>query len=577
MINPSDRSLLFGDPSLGWKQFQDLLESPAAQSLSLDQFLLFEFDRDQSSSLILRAATGARPDEALAPVDSALHQDLEQKPGVWYIPDVHDAADRLAPIASFIARLGGKSSFVARVNPEERLWGFLVGYSKESRKTDANMLSLFSLLASSVTLLVENVQLRYGTTFRLFEALSLETVNSAIVEGRSLDNTLALIIDEAVRLLHAQDALVLLLEDGGEWFRVRERRGDDVATLAHSRMTVKNSLNGMVIMTGEPLTSLDAQTDPRADQARAAGLNVHNVVIAPLKIRERTIGTIAIHNKSDGNFNQNDLNVLCSFANQAAIAIDNAQLFSDLLSARNEIQQKAQELQELLVQMMNIQENERRRIAEDIHDRVVSQIVGALYEVEGCIQVYHKSKDIDEQLQLLKQLLNEAIEQTRKSIYNLWPATLDHMSLIPALHEMFKHQETLTGLRHTIQVHGNLYPLRPSVQIAAYRIVQEAINNAYRHSAASSIDTSIHFSPQQFSIKIRDNGHGFDVRQVMQLPLGCHYGLILMRERAQSVGGSFLVKSQPGKGSQVLLEIPINEAVQEEESWEQDVNSCADR
>jgi signal transduction histidine kinase len=577
MISPSDRSQLFGDPSLGWKQFQDLLESPAARSLSLDQFLLFELCQDQLYPLVLRAATGACPDETLVSVDSSLHQDLDQKPGVWFIPDVLDAADGFTPIASFIARLGGKSSFVARVNNADHLWGYLVGYSKESRKTDTNMLALFSFLASSVTLLVENVQLRYGTTFRLFEALSLETVNSAIVEGRSLDNTLALIIDEAVRILHAQDALVLLLEDGGEWFRVRERRGDDVATLAHSRMTVKNSLNGMVILTGKPLTSLDAQTDPRADQARAAGLNVHNVVIAPLKIRERTIGTIAIHNKSDGDFNQNDLNVLCSFANQAAIAIDNAQLFSDLVSARNEIQKKAQELQELLVQMMNIQENERRRIAEDIHDRVVSQIVGALYEVEGCIQLYQKSKDIDGQLQLLKQLLNEAIEQTRKSIYNLWPATLNHMSLIPALHEMFKHQETLTGLRHTIQVHGNLYPLRPSVQIAAYRIVQEAINNAYHHSAASLIDTSIHFSPQQFSIKIRDNGHGFDVKQVMKLPLGCHYGLILMRERAQSVGGSFLVKSQPGKGSQVLLEIPINEAVQEEESWEQDVNSCADR
>ncbi len=577
MINPSVRSKLYGDPSLGWKQFQDLLESPAARSLKLDQFLLFELRLDKLSSLVLFAATGAPPDRTLVSVDSTLLQDLDQKPGVWFISDVLNVADKLAPLASFVARLAGKSAFVACVNHEERLWGFLVGYSKEPCRTDTNKLSLFSLLASSVTLLVENVQLRFGTTFRFSEALSLETVSSALVESGSLDKTLALIINEAVRLLHAEDALVLLLEDGGEWFQVRERQGDDVAALAHGRLSVKNSLNGTVVITGEPLISLDAQTDPRADQARAAGLNVHNVVIAPLKIRERTIGTIAVHNKSDGYFNQDDLNVLCSFANQAAIAIDNAQLFSDLLSARNEIQQKARGLQELLVQTMNIQENERRRIAADIHDRVVSQIVGALYEVEGCIQLYHKSKDLDEKLQLLKQLLNEAIEQTRRSIYNLWPATLDHMSLIPVLHEMFKHQETITGIRHTIQVHGTPYQLRRDAQIAAYRIVQEAMNNAFQHGAASSIDMSIRFSPRQLSIKIRDDGQGFDVQQVMQLPVACHYGLIVMRERAQSVGGSLMVKSEPGKGSQVTLEIPIKIAMKSEEIHEYVANSCADR
>jgi signal transduction histidine kinase len=510
-------------------------------------------------------------------VDSKFLQDTDHKPGVWFVSDVLDTTDKFAPLASFVARLGGKSAFVASVNYEHHLWGFLVGYTNEPCRADINDLTLFSLLASSMTLFVENVQIRFGTTFRFSEALSLETVSSALVESGSLDKILALIIDETVRLLHAEDALILLLEDGGEWFQVRERLGNDVAALAHGRLTVKNSLNGTVVLTGEPLISLDAQTDPRADQTRAAGLNVHNVVIAPLKIRERTIGTIAIHNKSDGYFTQDDLNVLCSFANQAAIAIDNAELFSDLLSARNEIQQKARELQELLAETMNIQESERRRIAADIHDRVVSQIVGALYEVEGCVQLYQKSIGLDEKLQLLKKLLNEAIEQTRRSIYNLWPSTLDHMSLIPALHEMFKHQESITGIRHTIQVHGTPYQLGRDAQIAAYRIVQEAMNNAFQHSAANTIDMSIRFSPNQLSIKIRDDGQGFDVQHVMRLPLACHYGLILMRERAQNVGGKLTVKSEPGKGSQVTLEVPSKGAMKLEGFHEDVTNSCADR
>ncbi len=572
-----DQLHLYGNSSPEWKQFQGLFETKAARSLRLDQFLLFELTRCQETSLALCAATGTPPDKFCLKIDDAIKLDIGQKPGeAWFIPDVLDDVGILAPLASFVACLGGKSAFVACVSFEQSFLGFLVGYSKKPRKTNASDLMLFTSLASSVALLVENNQLRYGTTFRLSEALSLETVSSALVENRSLDNTLTLIIEEAVRLLHAQDALVLLLEDGGDWFMVREGHGEDVATVTHRRITVKNSLNGMVVKTGEPLISPDAMTDPRADQSRAKRLNVHSVAIAPLRIREKTIGTIAIHNKTNGDFSVEDLNVLCSFANQASIALNNAQLFDDLVCARNEIQQKAQELQEMLVQTMNIQENEFRRIAGEIHDRVISQIVGALYEVESCIQLYHTSKNLDEQLQLLKNLLNETIQQTRKSIYNLWPATLNHMSLVPALHEMFKHQESLTGLPHTIQVHGTPYKLRPAVRIAAYRIVQESINNAFRHGNASLIDASIHFSQQRFSITVRDNGHGFNVKQVMQLPLKCHYGLILMRERAKSVGGTLLIKSQLGKGSQVILEIPVEEAMQKEGDQEQIVDPCVD-
>lgn len=579
MVLPFDRPQLFGDPSLEWQQFQDLLKSPTAQSLKLEQFLLFELDQDQSSFLILRATTGTPPAETKVSVDSTLQQDLFQQSNVWFVPNVFDADDKLAPLASFVAQQGGKSAFIASVRCEERSWGFLIGYSKEQLNGDPNELSLFALLTSCVPLLIENARLRSGTTFRFSEAMSLETVNKALAENKSLEAILALIIDEAVRLLHAKDGLILLLEEGGKWFQVVERTGDDVAGLerGRERLTVKNSLNGLVVETGEPLISPDAQTDPRADQERAAGLKVRSVVIAPLKIRERTIGTIAVHNKHNGCFDQTDLNVLCSFANQVAIAIDNAQLYKELLMTRDEIQQKAQELQELLVQTINIQEDERHRIAADIHDRVVSQIVGALYEVEACVQLHRQSKDLDGQLQLLKQLLNEAIEQTRRSIYDLWPAALDQMSLIPALHELFKHQETITGLRHTIQVHGTPYQLRPTAQIAVYRIVQEAMTNAFQHAAASSIDMSIRFSPQQLSIKICDDGQGFDLQQVMQMPLACHYGLIGMRERAQSVGGSLVVKSDPGKGSQVTLEIPGKEAVQVEGLQEHFANPCADR
>jgi signal transduction histidine kinase len=330
-------------------------------------------------------------------------------------------------------------------------------------------------------------------------------------------------------------------------------------------MSVRDSLNGLVVTTGEPLVSNDALTDPRANQARAGRLNVHTVAIAPLRIRNRSIGTVAVHNKRGGYFSQTDVAILCSFANQAAVAIENAQLFSELLRARGELQRKAEELQELLVQTINIQEEERRRIAADIHDRVVSRVVGALYELETCIQLHQQAKPLDGKLQLLEQLLNDAVDKTRTSIYNLWPAILDHMGLVSALREVISQDQERTGIRHALRVYGTPYRLPPPAKIAAYRIVQEALSNIHQHAAAESVSIAMRYSPQQIRITIRDDGQGFDKEQVMLSPPRYHFGLIGMRERALSIGGQLRLESEPGKGSQVTLDIPVGRASLESE------------
>jgi signal transduction histidine kinase len=511
-------------------------------------------------------------------------------------------------LASYVGRLACPSALATPIRIEQRLWGCLLGCAGECRSFVPSDLSTFSLLAASIALAIENTRLRAESELRLSEAMSLEAVSAALVGERSLDAILGMIIDKATRLLHASDALVLLLEEGGKTFQVRARRGQGVAELKRGQMSVAGSLNGQVISTGKPLVSQDACTDRRANQARARRLKVKTVAIAPLKIRDTTIGTIAVHNKQDGYFGPTDVEVLCSFANQAAVAIDNARLFQELLRARDEIELKAQELQGLLVETMHIQENERRRIAADLHERVVSRVVGALYEVETCIQASQsapiasknprpaencgdahegpdsnealtrdESKSLQQRLQLLKELLNEAIETTRTSIYDLWPAALDHMGLIPALRGLLSQQEERTGVRHVLRVHGTPYQLRPDATIAVYRIVQEAMNNSHTHGQASQVQVTIHFHTRNVRLMIQDNGQGFDVHSVMLAPPARHFGLIGMRERALSVGGQLVVNSMPGGGSEVIVEIPSSSARLKEGRESSGTNSCLDR
>ena len=576
------RPQLYARASPEWQKTLQLLQSPAIQALQLARLFLFECDEhlEQAPLFILRAVTEEFPrfpQETRVPMDEAALTTLAQMVETPCVVDVSHPPDELKPLISFITREQCVWALIAAVQHEERLWGCLIGCSTQRCSFTPVELSIFSLLASCVAIAVENARLRAETASWLSEAMSLQAVSSALVEERSLDAILTVIIEEAIRLLDASDAVVLLLEEQGDWFRVCARKGPGFAGLTSGRMSVQDSLNGLVVRTGQPLISNDVLTDSRADHARAKLLNVHTVAIVPLKIRHETIGTVAVHNKRDGYFSQADLEILCPFANQAAIAIDNARLFDELLRARSEIQRKAQELQELLVQTINIQEDERRRIAADIHDRVVSRIVGALYEVETCLQFHQRSENLDEQLQLLKQLLNEAVERTRTSIYDLWPATLDHMGLIPALRELLSQQERGTGTRHSLRVYGSPYELQPIARIAVYRIVQEALNNVRQYAAASSVDLTLRFAPRRVRVVIRDDGKGFDISRVMLTPPGRHIGLIGMRERALSVGGNLRVESVPGKGSQVILEIPISEAkIRESGEGEDESYSCAD-
>jgi signal transduction histidine kinase len=550
-----------------WQRVLAVLESPTAQTLCFDQFFLFELDRKREgpSLLVLRAKSNGSAPTAPISIDGATLSALH-KPCTLHLSQEGEPGYRdLGPLAEFLRRRGGASALIAPVQQEDRLWGFLVGSCTQRRDFQAGVLSQFFLLAALVALTVENDRLRAEMAFRFSEAMSLETVSSALVEGKSLDSILAVIIDEAMQLLGAKDALVLLLEEGDHWFRVCARAGPGLTGLTSARMSVRDSLNGLVVATGEPLVSNDALTDPRANRVRASRLNVHSVAIAPLKIRNRTIGTIAVHNKRDSYFSQTDVAILCSFANQAAVAIDNAQLFGELLRARNELQRKAEELRELLVQTISIQEQERHRIAADIHDRVVSRIVGALYELETCIQLDGQAEPIRGKLQFLEHLLNEAVDKTRTSIYNLWPAILDHMGLVSALRELVSQDGERTGIRHSLKVYGEPYSLRPEAKIVAYRIMQEALSNIHQHAAAESVHISIRYSPQQVRIAIQDNGQGFDIERVMLSPPGRHFGLIGMRERALSIGGHLRVKSEPGQGSQVIVDIPVSNAEQMEE------------
>jgi signal transduction histidine kinase len=541
---------------------------PATQALQLEILLLFEFDQDseQSPMFVLRATTDDVGQKASISVDETILSLFDQTREFSLIENVSDSYGKIKPLASLLAAQGYISALMAPIRYDERLMGCLVGCTRIRQNFSSADLSLFSMFGSYVATTMENAYLRTETAFRSSEAMSLQTVSSALVEKRSLNTILSLIVDEASRVIKARDILILLLEENGQSFRISARK--DRKKPRNGRLSVKDSLNGLVVKSGQPLVSQDAMTDARANKKRAQRLGVRTVAIAPLRIRDRIIGTIAAHNKRDDYFSRADVEALCSFANQAAIAIDNAQLFNELLQARDEIEQKAGELQELLAETLNVQEAERRRIAADIHDRVVTLIIGALYETETCARFYQTPVDSHNHLELIQQLLNEAVEKIRRSIRNLWPATLDQIGLIPSLKDLLAQQKKVSGLPYQLRVHGTPSELPTPVNVAIYRIVQEALNNVHRHADATSVDLVARFSPRHIRFIVRDDGSGFNVNNMSHSPPRSHFGLLSMRERVLSIGGRLEIKSEPGLGTEVIIELPWNSVSMQKEELE---------
>jgi signal transduction histidine kinase len=236
----------------------------------------------------------------------------------------------------------------------------------------------------------------------------------------------------------------------------------------------------------------------------------------------------------------------------------------DLDSARIEVAAQAERLRDLLRRTVRLQEDERRRIAGDIHDAVSPLITGALYQARA-LQLGSPSVNIgapvdepeDENLTAITSLLERAMDELHSVIFALRPPDLDDLGVEAAI-ERYVDQINRNGLPSSFEVIGEPRRLSPEARLAIYRIVQEALHNALRHAQADEAVVRMEWTDDLLRVTIRDNGSGFDPDQAAN---ATSLGLLSMRERAASIGASLLIASQPGDGTVVVIERPHSQTV----------------
>ena len=206
----------------------------------------------------------------------------------------------------------------------------------------------------------------------------------------------------------------------------------------------------------------------------------------------------------------------------------------------------------LLHRLNQTLEEEYKRIAHALHDEA-GQLLASVYLALD--QTARNAPQIRTDLQKIKGLLDQIECQLRQLSHELRPTILDDMGLLPALKFLCEGVATRTGLRIDIEGNSEL-SLIPLLSTVLYRIVQESLTNVARHAKASWVRIDLQQEPQSIRCTIRDNGIGFDVPMVLNGTRKPGLGLIGMRERLNSVGGSLEISSNPGRGTKLTILIP---------------------
>jgi two-component system, NarL family, sensor histidine kinase DegS len=234
-------------------------------------------------------------------------------------------------------------------------------------------------------------------------------------------------------------------------------------------------------------------------------------------------------------------------------------LSSDLKGVGEQLD-NLQQKQLLGLRIIEAQEEERKRVAREIHDGPAQSISNAVIKAEICERLLDKNiTESKTELQNLKKVMRDSLQEVRKIIYNLRPMALDDLGLLPTLERYVISFKETTGINVTFKCRGIDEEIKPVISLTVFRIVQEALNNVLKHSKSKTACVALEKIDKKLSIIIFDSGVGFDTKTIRMTnsDLSGGFGLFSMKERVALLEGEFNVVSEEQKGTRINIQIPL--------------------
>ncbi|WP_101843021.1 sensor histidine kinase [Halobacillus sp. Marseille-P3879] len=219
--------------------------------------------------------------------------------------------------------------------------------------------------------------------------------------------------------------------------------------------------------------------------------------------------------------------------------------------------QSAKEKQEFGLQIIEAQEEERRRLSREIHDGPAQSLANVMLRSDLVERIFDErgAEEALVEMRNVRKLVRSALYDVRRIIYDLRPMALDDLGLIPTLKKYLATIEEYNKLQINFTSLGRERRLESKYEVAIFRLIQEAVQNAVKHAEADSIDVKVELRNEKTRIVIKDDGKGFDP----EVKKDKSFGLMGMRERVDMVNGELHIQSSPGQGTIVTIELPLNE------------------
>ena len=222
-----------------------------------------------------------------------------------------------------------------------------------------------------------------------------------------------------------------------------------------------------------------------------------------------------------------------------------------------EEKQLRQNMEYYIKQVTRAQEDERLRISRELHDDTAQILATLSRDIDSLITKEGEAvRPVLEQLRKLHEMADSALEGVRRYSQDLRPSILDDLGLVPAIEWLLADLEKQSKIKTGVTVSGTRHRFTPEIELTVFRIAQEVLNNIRRHSQASTVELTLDYGPDAFTLVITDNGMGFSMpERTSDLAASGKLGIIGMRERARLIGGTLIVQSDVDSGTTVTLRI----------------------
>lgn len=400
---------------------------------------------------------------------------------------------------------------------------------------------------------------------RHHQLLALSHISSAISGLRDLDTILRITLDSVLELINSDIGGILLSDTETKTLYYRVQRGLSPKYAEEMRIPIGEGIAGSVAQSGESIVLEDISKDPRAaypDLVSREGLRAFASI--PLKTKDRVIGVMNIASHVAKRFGADDVSLLSSIGDYLGTAIEQAGLYDRLARA-------SERYQTLLQHALTAQEQERKRIARELHDetsQAITSLTLSLQAIMGMAEM--KGIGDKEFLKTLKATHSYAVHagnEIIKLMKELRPTLLDELGMPAAIHRYAKDTLQPKGINVSVEFMGTDQRFPPEVEVTLFRIAQGAIGNILEHSEAKNASIKLECNANECVLRIEDDGIGFDVSKLTRVdPSGRGAGVFTMKERVGLVGGKCRIESRPGQGTRVVVKVPVAGG----ESYEED-------